>query len=192
MYNKIYCHHVTVGDIIPNTQDWIASQKGAKRTYLNSYPVIQLSHFLNQRTAFAPTHSSEVNSIFEIHGFNDNSFYRMSLANKTCWVVGGVGVIGRAITRSLIGSGATVIVNSREDERLSRLASDLGNPERLITVHGSLLPGKSDITIKKALSASSGSLNHVVAHGAVRLFYWKRSKAIDRFLFNLSQILRFY
>jgi NAD(P)-dependent dehydrogenase (short-subunit alcohol dehydrogenase family) len=98
----------------------------------------------------------------------------MSLANKTCWVVGGVGVIGRAISRSLLGSGATVIVNSREEERLDRLASDLGNPEKLITVHGSLLPGKSDDTIKKALGMSSGSLNHVVAHGAVR--YWTNKR----------------
>jgi NAD(P)-dependent dehydrogenase (short-subunit alcohol dehydrogenase family) len=92
----------------------------------------------------------------------------MSLANKTCWVVGGVGVIGRAISRSLLGSGATVIVNSREEARLDRLASDLGNPEKLITVHGSLLPGESSATIKKALGMSSGPLNHVVAHGAVR------------------------
>ena len=96
----------------------------------------------------------------------------MSLINQTCWVVGGVGVIGRGIARGLLQAGATVIVNARSDERLDRLAADLDNPERLILVKGSLLPGQAQKTVEEALDALP--LNHVVAHGAVRYWTTKR------------------
>ncbi|VEU33649.1 unnamed protein product [Pseudo-nitzschia multistriata] len=94
----------------------------------------------------------------------------MSLVNQTCWVVGGVGVIGRGITRGLLNAGATVIVNSRSPERLNTLSRDLGHPERLVTIEGSLLPGYASKTVRRTLDANALSLNHVVAHGAVR--YW--------------------
>ena len=100
----------------------------------------------------------------------------MSLANQTCWVVGGVGVIGRGITRGLLKAGATVIVNSRSDERLARLSKDLGHPERLLTIHGSLLPGYASKTVRQTLDAMP--LNHVIAHGAVR--YWGNFGTNDR------------
>lgn len=99
----------------------------------------------------------------------------MSLANKTCWVVGGVGVVGRGITRGLLQAGANVIVNSREQSRLDRLADDLNHPERLELVKGSLLPEFAEKTVEKVLSTNNLPLHHVVAHGAVR--YWTRSKA---------------
>jgi len=98
----------------------------------------------------------------------------MSLANQTCWVVGGVGVIGRGITRGLLKAGATVIVNSRSEERLNKLSSDLGNPERLIIAHGSLLPGSAEKTVLSLLGGNS-ILNHVVAHGAVR--WWSGAQS---------------
>lgn len=96
----------------------------------------------------------------------------MSLANKTCWVVGGVGVVGKSIARSLLRSGATVIVNSRSSARLESLRIDLGDHERLKTVHGSLLPGHSAKTVNETLN--SMSLHHVVAHGTVR--WWAANK----------------
>jgi len=99
----------------------------------------------------------------------------MSLANKTCWVVGGVGVIGRGITQALLKAGATVIVNSRSTERLLQLSKDLDNPNRLVTSHGSLLPGFAADTVERTLSAVP--LDHVVAHGAVR--YWGSKKGFD-------------
>jgi len=92
----------------------------------------------------------------------------MSLANQTCWVVGGVGPIGKGITKALLKSGATVIVNSRNSNRLKSLEQDLEHPDRLVTVKGSLLPGYASETVSQALGSST--LNHVVAHGAVR--YW--------------------
>jgi len=92
----------------------------------------------------------------------------MSLVNQTCWVVGGVGVVGKSITRGLLKAGATVIVNSRSTDRLDKFQDDLGYPDRLISVHGSLLPGYAAKTVGDTLSALP--LDHVVAHGAVR--YW--------------------
>jgi NAD(P)-dependent dehydrogenase (short-subunit alcohol dehydrogenase family) len=101
-------------------------------------------------------------------------FYRiMSLINQTAWVVGGVGVVGRGITRGLLQAGATVIVNSRSQERLQAVQENLDFPERLITVHGSLLPGQSSFTVQETLKQTK--LHHVVAHGAVR--WWARPTA---------------
>mmetsp|Transcript_14814 Transcript_14814/g.30505 ORF Transcript_14814/g.30505 Transcript_14814/m.30505 type:complete len:289 (+) Transcript_14814:14-880(+) len=92
----------------------------------------------------------------------------MSLLGQTIWVVGGIGPIGRNISRSLLLAGANVIVNSRSESRLQNLSKDLSFHPRLIAVHGSLLPGKANETVNKTLSYSNVSLNHVVAHGAVR------------------------
>mmetsp|Transcript_13426 Transcript_13426/g.19753 ORF Transcript_13426/g.19753 Transcript_13426/m.19753 type:complete len:295 (+) Transcript_13426:111-995(+) len=97
----------------------------------------------------------------------------MSLVNQTAWVVGGVGVVGRGITRGLLQAGATVIVNSRSEERLENLKDNLGSPERLVTIHGSLLPGHASNTVASTLNGIK--LNHVVAHGAVR--WWARPTA---------------
>ena len=97
----------------------------------------------------------------------------MSLLNQTCWIVGGVGVVGRGITRGLLQAGATVIVNSRSEERLESLKETLGNPRRLVTIHGSLLPGQASRTVADTLAERQ--LNHVVAHGAVR--WWARPTA---------------
>jgi len=96
----------------------------------------------------------------------------LPLAKQTCWVVGGVGVVGRGIAKSLLRAGATVIVNSRSSERLRRFAVDIedesaGLTNRLITVRGSLLPGYAKKTVEETLGAMP--LNHVVAHGALRL-----------------------
>lgn len=93
------------------------------------------------------------------------------LSNQTCWVVGGVGVIGRGITRGLLKAGATVIVNSRSEERLTRFSEDLGHPEKLVAIRGSLLPGYASKTVAETLDAIARPLNHVVAHGAVRYGY---------------------
>lgn len=90
--------------------------------------------------------------------------------------MGGVGAIGRGITRGLLKAGATVIVNSRSDERLGRFSEDLGHPERLVTIQGSLLPGYASKTVRQTLDAMP--LDHVVAHGAVR--YWGSFGANDR------------
>mmetsp|Transcript_5949 Transcript_5949/g.8412 ORF Transcript_5949/g.8412 Transcript_5949/m.8412 type:complete len:304 (+) Transcript_5949:100-1011(+) len=98
----------------------------------------------------------------------------MSLANQTCWVVGGVGVVGRGITRGLLQAGATVIVNSRSEERLETLCKGLGHPDKLIAVHGSLLPGHAPRTVAQTLLGMNKNqgLQHVISHGAVR--WWAK------------------
>lgn len=92
----------------------------------------------------------------------------LPLLNQNVWIVGGVGVVGRGIARSLLRAGATVIVNSRSPERLRRFESDLGDDaaDRLLTVRGSLLPGYAHKTVAQTIGALP--LHHVVAHGALR------------------------
>lgn len=92
----------------------------------------------------------------------------LPLLNQNVWIVGGVGVVGRGIARSLLRAGATVIVNSRSLDRLRRFDADLGDDgaDRLLTVRGSLLPGYAHKTVAQTLGALP--LHHVVAHGALR------------------------
>lgn len=101
----------------------------------------------------------------------------MSLANQTCWVVGGVGVIGRGIARSFLQAGANVIVNSSQESRLRQIASDLHNPSGLILIKGDLTPESAQATIDMALTVAPNGhpLRHIVAHGAVR--YWTKQIA---------------
>jgi NAD(P)-dependent dehydrogenase (short-subunit alcohol dehydrogenase family) len=116
----------------------------------------------------------------------------MSLVGQTVWIVGGVGVVGRGIARGLLQAGATVIVNSRSEERLDRILHDLQHPSRLIAIHGSLQPEQAYDTVTRALqqpeilsSSSSDGLDHVVAHGAVR--YWSTLQAGCDETFSLTK-----
>ena len=113
----------------------------------------------------------------------------MSLINKTCWVVGGVGPIGRGITRSLLNAGATVIVNSRENSRLEKISKDLNHPDKLVLVHGSLLPGQAQMTVDQVLTDYNLPLNHVVAHGAVRYWTKERGGGDETFLLDERRLL---
>jgi NAD(P)-dependent dehydrogenase (short-subunit alcohol dehydrogenase family) len=112
----------------------------------------------------------------------------MSLVNQTVWVVGGVGVIGRGIARGLLKAGATVIVNSRAPERLEMIAHDLGYPpnNKLLLVHGSLLPSNTDINDMVSSTLENRVLHHVVAHGAVR--YWTKKLADCDETFSLLDV----
>lgn len=112
----------------------------------------------------------------------------MSLANQTAWIVGGVGVIGRGIARGFLQAGAKVIVNSSNDARLEQIEKDLNHPANLVLIHGDLLPGSVESTLEKAM-IGSGSLNHVVAHGAVRYWSEKTVGCDETFLLNTSQRL---
>lgn len=99
----------------------------------------------------------------------------MSLSGKAALVVGGVGPIGRAITRGLLQAGAKVIVNSRSDTKLSQLYDDLEGPDKLHLVHGSLLPSSVDRTIERILDVATPA--HVIAHSAVA--WWGELGAED-------------
>ena len=86
-----------------------------------------------------------------------------SLEGKVCWVVGGVDTVGRNLVRGLLDAGAMVVVNSRTASRLEHLAETLGQPDRLATVHGSLLPEKADETISNVMNLTAQRLDHVLA-----------------------------
>ena len=80
----------------------------------------------------------------------------------------------RGLVRGLLNSGAMVVVNSRSVGRLNRLAADLGHPERLVGLCGSLLPGHGQTSLlKQIVEVTGGNINHVVAHCNVR--WWSPS-----------------
>eukprot|EP00967_Tisochrysis_lutea_P087008 scaffold122932_cov28-Tisochrysis_lutea.AAC.2 len=97
----------------------------------------------------------------------------LSLEGQVAWVVGGVGIVGAGICRGLLRAGATVLVNSRHETRLEQLADELGHPEQLVCVTGSMLPEHAAATITAGLDRTSQQLDHVVAHCAVR--WWARN-----------------
>ena len=71
--------------------------------------------------------------------------------------------VGRNLVRGLLDAGAMVVVNSRTASRLEHLAEILGQPDRLATVHGSLLPEKADKTISDVMNLTAQRLDHVEA-----------------------------
>jgi len=133
-----------------------------------------------------------------LKGGGGNTSPPASLEGKVCWVVGGVDTVsggaqsslhdafaawrggakkdslvdctqvGRNLVRGLLDAGAMVVVNSRTASRLEHLAETLGQPDRLATVHGSLLPENADKTISNVMNLTAQRLDHVVAHAGVR------------------------
>ena len=85
--------------------------------------------------------------------------------------------VGRNLVRGLLDAGAMVVVNSRTASRLEHLAETLGQPDRLTTVHGSLLPENADKTISNVMNLTAQRLDHVVAHAGVR--HWAGRGACD-------------
>ena len=121
-----------------------------------------------------------------LKGGGGNTSPPVSLEGKVCWVVGGVDTVsggvqssfhdavagirsvgstqvGRNLVRGLLDAGAMVVVNSRTASRLEHLAEILGQPDRLATVHGSLLPEKADKTISDVMNLTAQRLDHVGA-----------------------------
>ena len=128
-----------------------------------------------------------------LKGGGGNTSPPVSLEGKVCWVVGGVDTVsggaqsslhdafaawrggakkdslvdctqvGRNLVRGLLDAGAMVVVNSRTASRLEHLAETLGQPDRLATVHGSLLPEKADKTISNVMNLTAQRLDHVMA-----------------------------
>ena len=90
-----------------------------------------------------------------LKGGGGNTSPPASLEGKVCWVVGGVDTVGRNLVRGLLDAGAMVVVNSRTASRLEHLAETLGQPDRLATVHGSLLPEKADKTISDVMNLTA-------------------------------------
>lgn len=113
----------------------------------------------------------------------------MSLVNSVAWVVGGKGVIGRNLCRGLLEAGATVIISSRNEERLQRLSDDLNHPSNLVAIKGSLLDGKAEELVREAMGMVGQELNHVVAHGGVRWWSPKFANENHRSIFHREAIL---
>lgn len=61
--------------------------------------------------------------------------------------------------------------------RLEALSSELGHPEKLVTLNGSMLPDAAHDTVEQAMELTAGKLDHVVVHSAVR--WWGRRGETD-------------
>ena len=92
----------------------------------------------------------------------------LPLEGQVAWVVGGVGIVGSGIAHGLLAAGATVIVNSRHEQRLEKISEAMGHPARLVTVGASMLPGRAEITVEQVMDMTSNQLDHVVAHAGGR------------------------
>lgn len=92
----------------------------------------------------------------------------LPLEGQVAWVVGGVGIVGSGIAHGLLAAGATVIVNSRYEQRLEKISEAMGHPARLVTVGASMLPGRAEITVEQVMDMTSNQLDHVVAHAGGR------------------------
>jgi len=107
-----------------------------------------------------------------------------SLEGRVAWVIGGASVVGTGLVRGLLRAGATVMCNSRHKRRLTALTRELSHPERLITLQGSMLPERAEATFAAAMERTSGRLDHVVAHSAVR--WWTGGEALQAGLLTLE------
>ena len=108
-----------------------------------------LSQSKQLTAAMRRVHARSFFSFLKGGGGGNSSSPPASLEGKVCWVVGGVDTVGRNLVRGLLDAGAMVVVNSRTASRLEHLAETLGQPDRLATVHGSLLPENADKTISR-------------------------------------------
>ena len=120
-----------------------------------------LSQSMHLTAAMRRVHARSFFSFLK--GGGGNTSPPASLEGKVCWVVGGVDTVGRNLVRGLLDAGAMVVVNSRTASRLEHLAEILGQPDRLATVHGSLLPEKADKTISDVMNLTAQRLDHVLA-----------------------------
>jgi NAD(P)-dependent dehydrogenase (short-subunit alcohol dehydrogenase family) len=91
------------------------------------------------------------------------------LTGQVVWVLGGHGIIGRGVCVGFLKAGATVVMNSTSSEVLKQLASDLGNPENLICVKGTMFqPAGATALTEEVMEKTEGKLQHVIAHSGVR------------------------
>ncbi|WP_455272853.1 oxidoreductase [Rhizobium herbae] len=62
----------------------------------------------------------------------------IDLNGKTIFVAGAAGQLGKVLSRTLLDAGANVILNDVSDASLAPLAAELGSPDKLLTVAGSI------------------------------------------------------
>jgi NAD(P)-dependent dehydrogenase (short-subunit alcohol dehydrogenase family) len=106
----------------------------------------------------------------------------MNLCNQVVLVAGGIGTIGRGISRGLLRAGANVVVYSRSDAKLDQLVSELSTSDtthgRLIGMNGTMSTPEGARALHQDLTnMTGGALHHVVAHAGVRS--WKTRNAIE-------------
>lgn len=101
----------------------------------------------------------------------------MELRGTTALLTGATGGLGRAIAASLAGRGATLVLSSRKDNELERLASELPGRHRVevqdLAASGAALElleraGEIDVLVANAGLPGSGKLDDLTAEDVQR------------------------
>lgn len=87
------------------------------------------------------------------------------MSGRTALVAGGTGSVGRMAVRAFLEAGATVVVPSRSEHKVSELRQSFEEypPDRLITLVGDLSDEKDAVRLREAVQQRAGPLDAVVA-----------------------------
>lgn len=80
----------------------------------------------------------------------------------TAIVTGSSSGIGLAIARTFLNDGANVLLNGRDPEKLSRAATELGDPQRVATVAGNIGDSKTGEALVRTALEHFGRVNVLV------------------------------
>jgi NADP-dependent 3-hydroxy acid dehydrogenase YdfG len=84
------------------------------------------------------------------------------MQNKVIVVVGATGGIGSALTHKLAAAGAQLVLASKDAQRLSALASDLGSPESILSVPTDITVPQQVETLMEKTLAKFGKIDVLV------------------------------
>lgn len=87
------------------------------------------------------------------------------MAGQTALVAGGTGSVGRVAVKAFLEAGATVVVPSRSEYKVSELRRSLGDypSDRLITLLGDLSSEEEAIRVREEVQQNAGPLDAAVA-----------------------------
>lgn len=88
------------------------------------------------------------------------------MAGRTALVAGGTGSVGRMAVRAFLEAGATVVVPSRSEDKVTHLREDLEQQhpsDRLITIVGNLSDERDAVRVRDEVQQRAGPLDAVVA-----------------------------
>lgn len=105
---------------------------------------------------------------------------------KTILVVGGAGEVGEGIVRQLLEKGHRVLVQSRSKDKVTQLATRLGNPALLIPIIGDISDESKLRRLLENVQSRGHSLDSVVASVGS---WWSGPALIDLDLATFNQVL---
>ncbi|MEV6253052.1 SDR family NAD(P)-dependent oxidoreductase [Nocardia sp. NPDC051911] len=86
---------------------------------------------------------------------------------KTVIVTGSSSGIGRDIARAFVERGDNVVLNGRDEEKLTRVAAELGAPERVATVPGDIGAATTAATLVRVAVERFGGVDVLVNNAGI-------------------------